>query len=159
MHDINQYLLNDKELFFSGTGSDFLFPTPPSSGSHSNQAVSENCHGDNVSDSLSKHTVFLHHVISLQNGSKLFRAEDLDVLTKKSIEHSLDTIQEHIGDTRIPNKLQIRYLQTIDKLYRSCDCDLKRKILESAKVSAHKLITRILSREEYRTQASFSSAG
>ena len=134
-----------------------MFPTPPSSGSHGNQTVTENAESNSVTDSLSNHTVFLHHVISLQNRSKLFTDKSLDELTKKSIEHSLDIVQEHIGEISIPSKLQIQCIQCVDKLFRCCSSDLKRQILKSAKVSAEKLISRILSKDEYRTHVSFIS--
>lgn len=136
----------------SGTDTDTLFPTPPSSGS--NQNILE-CHqNDSITNSLSKHTVFLHHVISLQTGSKSSSGKGLDSLAKKSIEHSLDILQEHIGDTDISNRLQIQCIQSIENLYACCDCKLKNKILETVKLSADKLVTRIISREEYKSQAS-----
>ena len=91
-------------------------------------------------------------MISLETGSKQLQSEKLDTVIKKSIEHSLDVIKEHIGGTGISNKLQIQCMQTIDKLYSSCDIKLRHNILETIRICAEKLISRISSSEEYRSQ-------
>ena len=91
-------------------------------------------------------------MISLEAGFKQLQSENLDTVIQKSIEHSLDVIKENIGEKDISNKLQIQCMQTIDKLYSSCDVKLRQKILETVRIGVEKLISRIAISEEYRSQ-------
>ena len=91
----------------------------------------------------------------MQNGSKLLAGNSIDSITKKSIQNSLGIIKDHTGDATISNKLQVQSITNINKFYSKCDNELKQEVLENVKISAEKLIAKIISKEEYRTQASF----